>query len=93
MGRPLKAKYSGALIVGVQEMSDSDISDLILPLVVANWSGLVEASGPSGSVVRSYSTTPPSYNYISRGVGYNTETDSIGTHPRTTTTAATYTVY
>ena len=91
MGRPLKIKYSGATAVGVQEMSDADISDLILPLVVANWSGLSEVSGPSGSVVRSYSITPPSYNFISRGVGYNTETDSIGTHPRTTSTT-TYTV-
>jgi len=92
MGRPLKIKYSGATAIGVQEMSDADISDLILPLVVANWSGLLEASGPSGSVVRSYGTTPPSYNFISRGVGYNTETDSIGTHPRTTSTTTTYTV-
>jgi hypothetical protein len=92
MGRPLKAKYSGALIVGVQEMSDVDISDLILPLVVANWSGLSEVSGPSGSVVRSYSSTVPSYNYISRGTAVNTETDSIGTHPRTTSTTTTYTV-
>lgn len=72
-------------------MSDADISDLILPLVVANWSGLSEVSGPSGSVVRSYSITPPSYNFVTRGVGYNTETDSIGTHPRTVSTT-TYTV-
>jgi hypothetical protein len=93
MGRPLKIKYSGATAIGVQEMSDADISDLILPLVAANWSGLSEVSGPSGSVVRTLSIAPPSgYNYVSRGIGYNTETDSIGTHPRTTSTTTTYTI-
>ena len=92
MGRPLRIKYSGATAVGVQEMSDADISDLILPLVVANWSGLVD-TGPSGSVVRSYNTTPPSgYNFVSRGTGVNTETASIGTHPTTSYVATTYTI-
>ena len=93
MGRPLRIKYSGATAVGVQEMSDADISDLILPLVVANWSGMSVATGPSGSVVRSYDSTPPSgYNFVSRGTSVNTETASIGTHPTTSYVTTTYTV-
>lgn len=87
MGRPLRAKYSGSVAIGVQEMSDSDLADLIGPLLI-NYL-LTYPQIIFGTRLRLAS----SLNDVSRGSVTDTRVGSVGTHPASATVINTYTFY
>jgi hypothetical protein len=98
MGRPLRAKYANTTYVdGVQEMSNTDISSLIVPLISQEYvdrSGSA-ASFPYGQVLVLTGSTSPSWSspYVIAGSVINTHINNnlvVGDHPATNTTTRWY---
>ena len=88
MGRPLRAVYANSTYsTGVQEMSDSDISDLITP-VILNYV-ILNPDVSYGTRLRTASST---YD-VSRGSATDIRNDAVGAHPASNTTINTYNVY
>jgi len=87
MGRPLRAKYDNGVAIGVQEMSNAEIADIIVPKLV-NYA-LANPDSVYGSKLRINGTG--TYD-VSRGafIDYRTS-DGAGAHPVTVNTIATYT--
>lgn len=98
MGRPLRARYANTTYVnGVQEMSNTDISSLIVPLISQEYVDRFgsAASFPYGQVLVLTGSTSPSWSspYVIAGSVINTQIDNnlvVGDHPATNTTTRWY---
>ena len=88
MGRPLRAKYSNGVAIGVQEMSDAEIADIILPKLV-NYA-IANPDSVYGSKLRINGVG--AYD-VSRGVFTDYRTSSYnGIHPVTVDLINTYNI-
>ncbi len=86
MGRPLRAKYSGGVAIGVQEMSDDEIADIILPKLV-NYA-IANPDSVYGTKLRINGSG--TYDVV-RGTFYDYRTSSFaGEHPVTYNLINTY---
>ena len=86
MGRPLRAKYSGGVAIGVQEMSDDEIADIILPKLV-NYA-VANPDSVYGTKLRINGSG--TYDVV-RGTFYDYRTSSFaGEHPVTYNLINTY---
>ena len=91
MGRPLRAKYSNGVAIGVQEMSDAEIADIILPKLV-NYA-IANPDSVYGTKLRiPWSIDQFGAYDVSRGVftDYHTSA-SFGNHPVTVDLINTFT--
>jgi len=78
--------YRGA-IDGVQEMTDTEINDLIAPLILS-----YIVNNPNTSYGTSLRLTQGAYG-VSRGTAVRSGTQAVGTHPATLSSLASYTLY
>lgn len=97
MGRPLRARYANTTVAsGVQEMSNTDISSLIVPLITQDLVDKVSSAGTLlyGNAVE-IRTTVPAWNAVIVGGSFTDiypASGTVGGHP-TTNTSTTYTLY
>lgn len=88
MGRPLRAVYANSTYsTGVQEMSDSDITNLIAPLIL-NY----VVANPNISYGTRLRTSATTYD-VSRGTAVDTRNDAVGAHPASNSTPSTYEIF
>lgn len=89
MGRPLKALYANTTYSnGVKEMSDSDIGDIITPVLLT-----YIVANPTLALETYLRFNLSGYtNAVSRGVIYDYRNGNIGEHPQTNTVINIYTL-
>jgi hypothetical protein len=88
MPRPLRVKYvSAGVSDGLIEMSNTDISDLIVPIVLSK---VMSGESGGGSFNTSLLINTGNVNFTTIGTALDTSTPAEGTHPATATTVSTY---
>lgn len=88
MGRPLRAVYANSTYsTGVQEMSDSDITNLVAPIIL-NY----VIANPNTSYGTRLRTTSATYD-VSRGTAVDTRNSAVNVHPASNTTVSTYELF
>lgn len=89
MARPLRVKYvSAGVSDGLIEMSDSDIADLIIPVVLTK----VVSGDPGHYFNSALAINPANTDYTSVGSATDTINAAEGVHPASNTVVNTYTI-